>query len=87
MKISIDKKTIFLERDEVKRLCKPGAGADTCICLVVGSEGFECTFYNQEVPNLEGETLHHRWERGATVAKRNGCDEVKRLLIEVTNPS
>ncbi len=61
---------IFLEIDEVLRLCKPGKKEDTCIWLVVGSQGFECMCMNRPIALIE------RWRAGQTVAKRNGCDEV-----------
>jgi len=77
-----DGKTIFLDIEEVKRLCRPGAGADTCICLVMGQDGFECLYHNMnEGRNLLGETLEERWKKGLTVAKRYGCDEVRELSI------
>jgi len=78
--------TILLNREELLTLCRPGAGADTCIWAVVGEEGFECLFYNRhEGVNLEGETLHERWLAGKTVAKRDGCDEVRALDIHSTS--
>lgn len=75
---------IFLDEKEVKELCRPGAGADTCIWLVCGENGFECINYNRQVPNLLGESLEDRWRRGATVAKRDGCDVARKLLFTVT---
>lgn len=73
-------KSIFLDKDEVLQLCRPGAGADTCIWLVVGPKGFECLYFNRfEGRNLEGETLVERWEAGKTVAKRDGCDKVRSI--------
>ncbi len=80
-----DYTAVLLDKDEVMRLCKPGAGADTCIWLVVGGNGFECLYYNREVPNLLGDTLEDRWRKGLTVAKRNGCDEARKLLFDVTS--
>lgn len=78
-----DKNTaIFLDKEEVMRLCRPGAGADTCIWLVAGADGFECLYYNRGVPNLLGETLEQRWRRGGTVAKRDGCDEIRKIELE-----
>ena len=71
---------IFLDREEAIKLCRPGAGADTCIWLVVGADGFECLYYHRhEGHNLEGETLEQRWKAGKTVAKRDGCDVVRAL--------
>jgi len=67
---------ILLEIEEVHRLCRPGFGADTCIWLVVGQNGFECIYYKGDVPNLLGETIRQRWQKGLTVAKRDGCEEI-----------
>ena len=80
MRLHSDGKTIFLNTEEAKKLCHPGAGADTCIWLVVGQEGLECIYYNKSGGlNLLGETLESRWKRGDTVAKRDGCDVVRSL--------
>ena len=77
MKINNDNKIVSLDIEEVKRLCHPGAGADTCIWLVIGQVGFECLYYNRNTGrNLIGETLEERWKKGLTVAKRNGCAEI-----------
>ncbi len=71
---------IQLEIEEVWELCRPGAGADTCIWLVVGADGFECLYFNRaEGRNLIGETLEERWKAGKTVAKRDGCEKIKQL--------
>jgi len=70
---------IHLDIEEVKRLCRPGAGADTCIWLVSGKGGFDCLFYNRRAPSLTGEILEDRWKAGLTVAKRDGCEEVRQL--------
>ena len=71
---------IFLDREEMLKLCRPGEGADTCIWLVVGAEGFECLYYDRNTGrNLVGETLEERWKAGDTVAKRDGCDVVRAL--------
>ncbi|GAI67530.1 unnamed protein product [marine sediment metagenome] len=66
-----------LEKEEVMRLCRPGAGEDTCIWLVCGKDGFECLFYNRRARSLTGEILEDRWKAGLTVAKRDGCDEIR----------
>lgn len=72
--------TVFLDDDEVRIRCRPGRGADTCILLCVGGEGFECMFFNHAAgTSLTGEKLKDRWERGETVAKRWGCDELRAL--------
>ena len=62
---------IFLSSDEVREYCKPGEGADTCVWLVAGLKGFECVAKNKILSLLD------RWEKGLTVAKRDGCDKVK----------
>jgi len=66
-----------LSREEVKKLCQPGEGADTCIWLVVGGEGFECLYFNRRAVSLTGEILEERWRKGLTVAKRDGCDVIR----------
>lgn len=72
---------IYLTGEEVKRLCKPGQGADTCIWLMVGKDGFECGYHNRHPSLVE------RWQKGLTVAKRDGCDEIRFLSVElVINP-
>lgn len=58
-------------------LCRPGAGAYTCVWLVFGKGGFDCLFYNRRVPSITGEILEDRWKAGLTVAKRDGCDEIR----------
>jgi len=72
---------ILLEYEEVKRLCRPGYGADTCVWLAMGRDGFECLYYRGDAPNLLGETLRERWEKGLTVAKRNGCEEIRTVNV------
>jgi len=67
----------LLDIEEVKRLCRPGQGADTCIWLVAGKDGFECLYYNRQAVSLTGERLDERWKKGLTVAKRDGCDEIR----------
>jgi hypothetical protein len=70
---------IYLTPEEMKRLCKPGAGADTCIWLLINGrtdgDNFECSYYHKPMALLD------RWKAGLTVAKRDGCDEVKKLEI------
>ncbi len=58
---------IFPTDGEVKRLCKPGAGADTCAWLVIGGGGWQCVSMNKPHALLD------RWIKGETVAKRDGC--------------
>lgn len=73
---------IQLTREDVMELCLPGEEEKTCIWLVMGGEGFECLFYRkQEGKNLYGETLEDRWLKGDTVAKRDGCDIVRLVVI------
>ena len=75
MRFRPDGRIISLEAEEVKRLCRPGEGANTCIWLVIGNKGWECLYYcRDEGRNLIGETLEERWKAGETVAKRDGCD-------------
>ena len=68
----------LISLEVVKSRCGLGQGADCCIWLVAGGNGFECIYHNRnEGRNLEGESLMERWKAGKTVAKRDGCDEVK----------
>lgn len=62
---------VFPTAEEIRELCRPGAGADTCVWLVAGPDGMECTCLNK--PYL----LSKRHSDGLTVAKRDGCDKVK----------
>lgn len=70
---------IYPSDEEVQELCRPGQGADTCIWLMMGPDGWFCSYYNRQGISLTGETLEERWCRGATVAKRDGCDKVKNM--------
>lgn len=67
---------IFLTDEEVAKYCGVGEGDNCCIWLVMGPKGFECLYYNRNW------SLEDRWQRGLTVAKRDGCDVVKNLLTE-----
>ncbi len=80
-------KTLPVSDEDAKELCKMGQGADCCIWLCIGTEGFECLYSRKEAgTTLLGETLKERWEKGLTVAKRNGCDRMKTLFgKETTN--
>lgn len=79
--------TIFLDIEEVRELCHVGSGADTCVWLAAGPKGFECLYYHRhEGRNLEGETLEQMWQAGKTVAKRDGCDKVRNMLLAGTRP-
>ncbi|GAI64872.1 unnamed protein product [marine sediment metagenome] len=53
----------------------------TRIWLVVSGEGFECLNYNRNAVSLTGERLDERWRKGLTVAKRDGCDEIREFNI------
>lgn len=68
--------SIFPNDDEVRELCRPGAGAETCVWLMF-SRRWECCYYDRRGINLIGESLEERWRKGLTVAKRDGCDKVK----------
>jgi hypothetical protein len=61
---------IFPTNEEVKELCKPGEGPNTCVWLVIGAKGWECTMMHKNTALLS------RWEKGNTVAKRDGCGKV-----------
>lgn len=64
---------ITLTPEEMKHLCKPGMGAETCIWLVLGAGGFECSCLHRN------SSLADRWEKGETVAKWDGCDFVNNI--------
>ena len=57
--------------DEVKELCRPGEGANTCSWLVCGMNGFECLYYNKPI------YLVNRRENGTMSALRDGCDKTR----------
>jgi hypothetical protein len=79
--------SIHLTNEEALRLCRPGFGADTCIWLVIGPEGWECIYYNRaEGINLAGKTMEQRWKAGKTVAKRDGCNEIKEFTEKELMP-
>ena len=66
---------IRLDAEEVKKLCRPGEGADTCIWVMADQDGLCCGYYNRHP------VLVRRWKAGHTVAKRDGCDVVKALNL------
>jgi len=68
---------ISLGVEEMKELCKPGEGADTCIWVLVSKHGFECSYYNRPTG------LAARWIKRQTVAQRDGCQKVKEMGHEV----
>ena len=67
---------IWPTTDEVKALCKPGAGAETCVWLAMGADGWQCMEKSRPVP------LWERWARGETNAKRDGCERVRDWAID-----
>lgn len=72
---------IFLDNEEIVELCKLEQGADCCVWLAIGSNGFECLYHNRRGITLTGETLEGRWKAGRTVAKRDGCEKIKDLKV------
>ena len=61
---------IYPEPEEVKQLCRPGEGENTCVWLIAGPSGFECSCHHRPA------ALLNRWINGETNAKRDGCDVV-----------
>jgi len=68
---------IRLDPEEAKKLCQPGRGEYTCIWLLVGVHGFECTYYCRPT------ALETRWLNGETDAQRDGCEVVKKLGYKI----
>lgn len=64
---------IYLSLDEVKELCKPGEGANTCSWLLHGSHGFECCYHHKNPSLLK------RHEEKSMIALRDGCYRVKQF--------
>lgn len=64
---------IYPTKEEVMELCRPGQGADTCIWLMVGTDGWYCAAKNRP------SSLVDRWKAGLTNAKRDGCDKVRNM--------
>ena len=62
---------IFPTNEEVQDLCKPGAGADSCSWLTMGSTGWVCCYDHKPY------SLIKRRESGKMVAMRDGCEKVK----------
>jgi len=57
---------------EMNKLCKPGAGDDTCIFLIGSCEGFQCACkHGSLIPS-------HLYE-GEGESKRQGCEFVKNI--------
>ena len=56
--------------DEVKTLCRPGHGADTCSWLMMDANGWYCSGLNKPPHLIE------RRESGDMNAMRDGCDKV-----------
>jgi hypothetical protein len=65
---------VFPTDEEVKQLCRPGEGADTCVWLVMSPKGWECTDSNRPHALLD------RWSEGKTSAKRDGCEEARKAV-------
>ena len=61
---------IYPTEEEVKEICKPGAGADTCSWLMMGMDGWQCCCLHAP------QTIIDRREKGEMVAMRNGCEKV-----------
>jgi hypothetical protein len=66
---------IFPSNEEVKELCKPGQGVDTCVWLVVSGSGWECLCLNRHPQ------LITNWINGETTAKRDGCPKINNLEV------
>ena len=62
---------VFPTDEEVKEICKPGAGADTCSWLLMGPNGWECCCLNKN------HSIVNRREKGEMIAMRDGCEKVK----------
>lgn len=75
MKAIINGKSLecYPTNDEVRELCRPGEGADTCIWLSMGLNGLECWYCNRP------DSLEDMWRNGETTAKRDGCDKMKQF--------
>ena len=63
----------FPTNKEMEDVCKIGQGDETCIWLVCGANGFECSC------NHKPHALLERWRKGMTIAKRDGCDAMNNL--------
>ena len=66
---------IYLHDDEVKNLCRPGKGKDTCSWLVIGANGWECCCLHKPHELLD------RHQKKEMSALRNGCPEVKNINL------
>lgn len=74
MKINPNNREITLAQGEVLDRCKLGKGADTCVWFAAEGEGLKCLYWNRPPALVEN------WKAGLTVAKRDGCDEVRSLF-------
>lgn len=63
---------IFVTSDEMGILCNPGSESEKCPWLVLGREGFECTYY------CEFSSIHELL-KGQVATKQGGCDFIKSL--------
>lgn len=77
MRVNPNSRQITIFENEVIDRCKLGKGADTCVWLAVEGKGFECLYWNRPL------LLSENWKAGLTVAKRDGCEEVRSLFEEV----
>lgn len=57
---------IYLEKSEALEHCRPGEGPETCVWLLCGSQGWQCSAYHKPWALVE------RHRRGETSAKREG---------------
>lgn len=83
MKVEIKKNytKIILENEEMYSCCKPGYGSETCIWLMASIDGLECTKFNKHPVLVE------KFEKGLTVAKRDGCKEMEEFSEIISKKS
>ena len=55
-----------LDKDDIQTQCKIGQGADTCIWIAMGADGFECLFHERPQMILNA--------RPGMTAQRDGCE-------------
>lgn len=66
---------IFPTDEEVKELCKPGEGVNTCSWLLMSSKGWECCCLNKPI------SLVNRRKLKTMTAMRDGCDKVNLTVL------
>ena len=66
---------IYPAKEEALELCRLGQMADTCIWLMMGTDGWYCASKNRP------SSLVDRWKAGRTNAKRDGCDRVNNMKL------